>query len=83
MLASPGKHTGQDGLPGRQGAFLPAALAIHVEPAGVQPIVKANAARSTPDQVGKHGGLADPGMPGRGEQRQPPPPGQLLQVLEC
>ena len=37
---------------------------------------------SAPDQVGKHGGLADLGMPGRGEQRQRPAPGQLPQVLE-
>jgi hypothetical protein len=37
---------------------------------------------SAPDQVGKHGGLADLGMPGRGEQRQRAAPGHLPQVLE-
>jgi hypothetical protein len=36
---------------------------------------------SAPDQVGKHGGLADLGMLGRGEQRQRPAPGQLPHVF--
>jgi GH15 family glucan-1,4-alpha-glucosidase len=36
---------------------------------------------SAPDQGGKHRGLTDLGMPGRGEQRQRAARGQLLQVL--